>query len=399
MLLKNTYTYFISFFLGISVLSGNSLFSMDSVAKTVRSPLKDVVLYNPDIQPTILKELDAALAADEANVFVDSFILNDLAIVNRIIKLHRKNPGSVSVHVHESNTHNKKTLALLRSSAVPVHASQQHAKRIVIAYHYNSEDFWRRRVIAGSYNLTNNAPNNQEVMIAEYNDSPAHAQHTKSHDQGKKRIRQPNFFAEVLPTTPVKKTVIDNSTHDLLASAARCIGNTKENGTLYFASMNYGDVATHHALVTAAKNNVLVHMLLDVDATNAKNIPLLDELDKLGVHIVLPTAKHRMKQGKQILDKSGICHMKYFVRECEGKILTCISTANATDHADKDFNVAAFYPNQEELAKKIITQHQQLATKGMTYATFKATGAVLQKRKKSAKKKLALPTPDSTLTE
>lgn len=389
---------FLPLFTGILIIQAflgiHNLKSMDVAA--VRSPQKDTVLFNPDIRPTILKVLNAAHQADQAEVAVDSFILSDKAIIDLLIKIHHKNPKAVTVHLHESNAHNKKAIADLEAQGITVDKSQQHAKRISIAFKQDNENFWHRRTLTGSYNLSQRAQKNQEMMVLEANDSPAHAAHKESHVQGTKRVRKLAIDTEsdkVVTQTPDKKTIIDNSTHDLHASLAPRIDNTGAGDTIYFASMNYGDDVLHTALLNAAKRGVMIHLLLDTDATTQENLKKLDELDQHKVQIVLPTAKIQTKGNETLLGKTGIQHQKCLVRVRGADSFTYISTANATAHAKDDFNVSIFYPNQDEMAQDIITKYQQLAQAGVTYQAYKASGAKLPKRK-SSKKKLTLSEED-----
>ncbi len=394
MLLKQFKVPFLSLFTGIltihAFLGIHNLKSMD----VVRSPLKDTVLFNPHIRPMILKTLQAAEKADLAEVAVDAFILSDTAIIDLLIKIHAKNPQKVTVHVHESNANNKKTIQILESNGITVSKSKQHAKRIIIAYKDHQEELWHRRILTGSYNASDRAQRNQEMMVLEKNDSPAHAAHRESHVGGAKRIRKLNLDGDtsdqkVVEQTPTKKTIIDNSTHDLHASIAPRIENTVAGDTLYFASMNYGDKILHKALLNAAKRGVLIHLLLDTDATTEDNIKKLDKLNQNGANIVFPTAKIQTKENQAVLGKNGIFHKKYLVRVRGTNILTYVSTANATAHAQEDFNVSTFYPNQDEMAQDIIAAHQKLAQTGITYQVYKASGAILPKRK-SPNKRMAL---------
>lgn len=374
-----------SLFIGIAAFGCSiSLHCMDV---DPRSPQKDTVLFNPNIQPTVITELAAALNADEAHVNVDAFILTDSTIIDLLIDIHTKHPGNVSVHMHKSNANNKTPIQKLESAGITVIKSAQHTKRLSIQYKQADETVWHRRTIAGSYNLSKSAQRNKEMMVIEYNDSPAHNAHVKSHQQGTKRTKKHEL--ETLDATPAKKTIIDNAEHDLHASLAPRIANTNTGDSIYFASMNYGHAGLHAALVEAAKRKVLVHMLLDTDATSQENIPLLDELTHHGAHIVLPTGQFKVKEGKTLLEKLGIFHQKYLVRVRAGKILTCVSTANATKHAEHDFNVSTYYPNQTDMGNAIIAEHTKLALQGVTYQDFKNSGAQLPKRK-SSKKKIAL---------
>lgn len=349
-----------------------------------RTPIKNSVVYNPNIQPTILTSLERAYNSQQAIVAVDSFILTDRKIINLLIKIHAKHPDAVTVHVHESNTHNKKTIEQLIAEGITVEKSPQHTKRLAIQFKNNDETQWHRHTLTGSYNLTENARKNKEMMVVAVSDSPDHRDHSTSHVRGMKRDRT-HQATQLLDNTPDKKLVLDTATHDLHACLAPRIDNAQSGDTIYFGSMNYGEPLLHAALLKAAQRKVFINILLDTDAAAQKNIPLLDQLEKEGVSIVFPTGTLRTKGTDTLLAKKGIFHQKYMVRAQADKTLAYVSTANATEHAQHDFNVGTYYPEHEEVAQDIITSHRQLATQGTTYQQFKAAGAQLPKRSHSKK--------------
>lgn len=217
-----------------------------------------------------------------------------------------------------------------------------HAKRIVILKNNNTS----RIVYLGSLNMTQNSPDNVEIMMR------CTDQKLFTESYGDQQRLGTNFYRN-RPTTPVdfaSKRIINSFYPEAIAAKKRMIEDfvtcNHPHDYLYFIAYTLDDPEFIDAIIqTKQRSDKPITVILDSKAkTNILRELLLANID------VYVFNKNRSEKTRQGHHKS--MHIKAIFRQCNQKCLTLISTANFTQAGKNDINHDLWEPCTFEFSEQ-----------------------------------------------
>ena len=135
----------------------------------------------------------------------------------------------------------------------------------------------------------------------------------------------------------------------------------EKGGTLYLGTMGYGHAALHAQLLNFCEHHGMVHMIVDHESLTEDSKRLFKKLTKAGAQIVVCKVNNNNVKGN--------FHRKYFVRlpDNVNADLVILQSENLTNRTQPVFNHASYHPHNHELARNIITGHQEAAAQGIPF--------------------------------
>ncbi len=297
------------------------------------------------------------------------------------IKALKELPGKGVKTVVNLGGRSKKIEKQLSESGVEVHVIPNlHAKRCIIADKEPDKENVPEScsVFVGSHNMSNLAPNHEEIMIRQDNDPDWFMQHYGDHCTLVNAVEGDDSDDEYdvqvkkdpVKTTPAYAKIFNSNKTDLNNSKVARIkkletsehqGDCIDLTSMTFDSKEITDILEQ--VKNKRKDNLAVRLIFDRSAL--KHEDLLGQLHKAGVRIFI--VNHEGKE--KIWNKfPKLQHTKILLRKCDGQCLVIVSTGNLTQQSNRDINVDAYYPNNEQLFDEIKAYVDELEKSAVAYA-------------------------------
>lgn len=369
------------FTLAISVVSLTSI-SMEKTPTFQVSAATTHAIFSH--KENIFKSLENDIK--QANfVSFDTLVFTNQTLINALEVAHDND-----AHVEGTcGTHwcNRKILSSFDKKDIDVsRKSQNHLKRFLCSEKDPRLGSPGKCVIyEGSANPTNYAYHNDELLVRTENDKLFFMDHYNNHSDVMDDVAALTLSEKkVLELTPQKQNQAFGSHENLLSASKKLrvqnlITSTNEQRMLYISSMSWNSTDMTQALIDAHKSGVSVKVILDRSALTGNGKDQLAQMHTAGVPIYV------YYPGK---NSRNIQHMKVMLRIDGSEYLVVNSTANMTPEGDKESNIDSYYPQSEQMGKKIKNELDVSITSD-TYKPYTQEIADLAKNKKTEKSQAA----------